>query len=263
VRSTRRAGSGKRGQTPFPARSPVLNKSDSRFVVNSKLSSGIGRRHRFTPRFSGRVAKSGNPHRPIITPSFGPLCPVNRSPVHRTVLTRPPAKLNLFLELLGKRDDGYHEIETVMVAIDWRDELTVTVTDEPEIRLRVDWNPSEEILAGRLGVAEDRARRESLLGIPNGRSNLVHRALTRFADQFAIARWLPGGTSQADSGGRRDGGRQQRCGSGTAGGRHAVRDFYVRPQLQTIAAEIGSDVPFFLGLGGEPVLAAVRTAAGS
>jgi 4-diphosphocytidyl-2-C-methyl-D-erythritol kinase len=40
-----------------------------------------------------------------------------------------PAKLNLFLEVLGRRPDGYHEIETVMVAVSLYD--TLTFTDDP------------------------------------------------------------------------------------------------------------------------------------
>ncbi|ODS33384.1 MAG: 4-diphosphocytidyl-2-C-methyl-D-erythritol kinase [Candidatus Scalindua rubra] len=36
---------------------------------------------------------------------------------------KAPAKINLFLEVLGKRDDGYHEIETVMQEIDLVDNL--------------------------------------------------------------------------------------------------------------------------------------------
>lgn len=35
-----------------------------------------------------------------------------------------PAKLNLFLHVLGRRDDGYHEIQTLFQLIDLRDELT-------------------------------------------------------------------------------------------------------------------------------------------
>jgi 4-diphosphocytidyl-2-C-methyl-D-erythritol kinase len=34
-----------------------------------------------------------------------------------------PAKVNLFLEVLGKRPDGYHDLETLMVAVDLRDQL--------------------------------------------------------------------------------------------------------------------------------------------
>ena len=36
---------------------------------------------------------------------------------------KAPAKVNLFLEILGKRDDGYHEIETIMQEIDLADNL--------------------------------------------------------------------------------------------------------------------------------------------
>ncbi|HEY5313693.1 MAG TPA: hypothetical protein VIK18_14290, partial [Pirellulales bacterium] len=37
-----------------------------------------------------------------------------------------PAKLNLFLEVLARRADGYHEIETLMVPVDWYDTLHLT-----------------------------------------------------------------------------------------------------------------------------------------
>ena len=40
-----------------------------------------------------------------------------------------PAKLNLFLEILGKRSDGYHELESLMVAVDLFDTLDVRRTD--------------------------------------------------------------------------------------------------------------------------------------
>lgn len=43
-----------------------------------------------------------------------------------------PAKLNLFLEVLGRRSDGYHELETVMVSIDWFDTLRFTPVEESE-----------------------------------------------------------------------------------------------------------------------------------
>ena len=40
-----------------------------------------------------------------------------------------PAKLNLYLEILGKRPDGYHEIETLMVAVNLHDRLAFA--DDP------------------------------------------------------------------------------------------------------------------------------------
>src|SRR5436190_7886343 len=46
-----------------------------------------------------------------------------------------PAKINLFLEILAKRSDGYHEIETLMSPIGLYDSLSVEATESPEIQL--------------------------------------------------------------------------------------------------------------------------------
>ena len=37
-----------------------------------------------------------------------------------------PAKLNLFLHITGRRDGGYHELQTVFQLLDFGDELTVS-----------------------------------------------------------------------------------------------------------------------------------------
>lgn len=41
-----------------------------------------------------------------------------------------PAKLNLFLYITGRRDNGYHELQTLFQFVDFGDELTVTVNEE-------------------------------------------------------------------------------------------------------------------------------------
>ncbi len=38
---------------------------------------------------------------------------------------KAPAKINLYLKVLGKREDGYHEIESLMQAIDLYDEISI------------------------------------------------------------------------------------------------------------------------------------------
>lgn len=48
-----------------------------------------------------------------------------------------PAKINLLLDVVGKRDDGYHLIRTVMQTITLSDTVTVTRIDEPGIYLRL------------------------------------------------------------------------------------------------------------------------------
>ncbi|MFA0423279.1 4-(cytidine 5'-diphospho)-2-C-methyl-D-erythritol kinase, partial [Vibrio sp. 10N.222.54.A1] len=41
-----------------------------------------------------------------------------------------PAKLNLFLYIIGRRDNGYHELQTLFQFVDFGDELTVTANSE-------------------------------------------------------------------------------------------------------------------------------------
>jgi 4-diphosphocytidyl-2-C-methyl-D-erythritol kinase len=54
----------------------------------------------------------------------------------QSLTVHAPAKLNLFLEILGKREDGFHELETLMMAVDIFDTLTFTEEDSNQIRLR-------------------------------------------------------------------------------------------------------------------------------
>ena len=51
-------------------------------------------------------------------------------------LTLPsPAKLNLMLHILGRREDGYHELQTLFQFLDYGDELTFAVRDDGVIKL--------------------------------------------------------------------------------------------------------------------------------
>lgn len=65
-----------------------------------------------------------------------------------------PAKLNLFLHILGRRPDGYHELQTLFQLLDYGDEL--------RLRLRRDGKIAVTVEPPLAGVAE--------------RDNLVHRA---------------------------------------------------------------------------------------
>ena len=44
-----------------------------------------------------------------------------------------PAKLNLFLHVTGRRDDGYHLVETLLVPIDYGDRVTLSVRDDAQV----------------------------------------------------------------------------------------------------------------------------------
>jgi 4-diphosphocytidyl-2-C-methyl-D-erythritol kinase len=81
------------------------------------------------------------------------------------VLARAPAKVNIYLEILGRRPDGYHEIDTIMQEI--------SLCDEIEIRPAAEGGPEDL----RLEVVEADGRPSSLSA---GDDNLVLRAARLF-----------------------------------------------------------------------------------
>ncbi|HEY4138716.1 MAG TPA: 4-(cytidine 5'-diphospho)-2-C-methyl-D-erythritol kinase, partial [Casimicrobiaceae bacterium] len=54
------------------------------------------------------------------------------SPNGRLVVAAP-AKVNLFLHVTGRRDDGYHELESLFILIDWCDTVTLSPRDDAAI----------------------------------------------------------------------------------------------------------------------------------
>lgn len=56
-----------------------------------------------------------------------------------TTLSLPaPAKLNLWLHIIGRRDDGYHDLETVFQFLDHADQLRFALRDDDQVRLQTD-----------------------------------------------------------------------------------------------------------------------------
>jgi 4-diphosphocytidyl-2-C-methyl-D-erythritol kinase len=62
-----------------------------------------------------------------------------------------PAKLNLFLRIIGRREDGYHELQTLYQLLDWGDELELAVSEDGMItrELGLAGIPAEQDLAVR------------------------------------------------------------------------------------------------------------------
>ena len=81
-----------------------------------------------------------------------------------------PCKVNLFLEVLGKRDDGYHSLDTVMMAVSLVDELEVTRRDDDKLELSIEFPEG----FGQPFDSEDLA-----WDIPTDQNNLVVLALDR------------------------------------------------------------------------------------
>lgn len=140
-----------------------------------------------------------------------------------TLSQSSPCKVNLLLNTLGKRPDGFTELETLFFPVPLFDELQLTTGGPPGIRLTCS-HPE----------------------LPTDHTNLVHRAASAFLNSTAI----------------RDGVQlhlEKRLplaagiGAGSANAAHTLlllNQAYghplAHPQLDALAAALGSDVNFFL-----------------
>ncbi len=91
-----------------------------------------------------------------------------------SVRIRAPAKLNLFLEVLGKRSDGYHAVETVLCPISLFDVLEFTACEPDsqaaEIQLDLRFDSAAKFIGGT-------PNRDPAWNIPSDEGNLVVRAV--------------------------------------------------------------------------------------
>ena len=77
-----------------------------------------------------------------------------------------PAKLNLFLHVLGRRPDGYHDLQTVFQLVDLCDRIDIETTEDPAIRR--DPPPSDPLLASLAPEADLAVRAARLLQADSG-----------------------------------------------------------------------------------------------
>ncbi|MBK8974411.1 MAG: 4-(cytidine 5'-diphospho)-2-C-methyl-D-erythritol kinase [Planctomycetes bacterium] len=155
----------------------------------------------------------------------GPLATVGE-----VLALRCPAKLNLYLHVLGRRPDGYHELDTVFCALELSDLLIAARRGEPGIALRI-----VEGAGGGLPVAA-------------GPDNLVHRAALavlraagldgRTGLAFHLHKRIPAGGGLG--GGSSDAAAALRLANRLCGAPLAAAE------LDELAVGLGADVPFFL-----------------
>lgn len=156
-----------------------------------------------------------------------------------------PAKLNLFLEILSRRADGFHELETVLSAINLYDTLQLS-GDSNGIRLEACWASGFE---ARRRAARLRSRPTPYDELPAAADNLVLRAAERLrADAGtaagAVIRLIKRIPAAAGLGGASS------DAAATLLGLNRLWELnYGIGRLAKIASELGSDIPFFLGRG--------------
>ena len=158
-----------------------------------------------------------------------------------SITVTAPAKLNLTLDVLGRREDGYHEMKMVMQSVSHWDELTLTV--EPgegmELSTNLGFLPLDE--RNLAAAAALRLREET--GAEWGRLTIGLKK------RVPVCAGLAGGSSDAAAVLR---GLNELCGLGLS-----------LPELARIGAGVGSSAPAadLLGGAGQAGISGVNTRA--
>jgi 4-diphosphocytidyl-2-C-methyl-D-erythritol kinase len=136
-----------------------------------------------------------------------------------------PAKLNLFLHVVGKRPDGYHLLQSVFVLIDWADTLHVERRDDGRLA-------RHDVLGGDLPADDLCLRAARLLQAETG---------CAFGADIHLEKRLPAGAGMG--GGSSDA-------ATTLLALNRLWDCRLPlDRLMALGLRLGADVPFFLGGG--------------
>jgi 4-diphosphocytidyl-2-C-methyl-D-erythritol kinase len=159
--------------------------------------------------------------------------------IHRDaveIVIQTPAKLNLFFEVLGKRSDGFHEIETLMCPIGLYDTLCFRETADEALVLECRWGSAASGGSGFESVPQDsRNLVWRAADLVRRRTRTRRGARIRLMKRIPTAAGLGGGSSDAAA--------------ALVAANLAWKAGLSRADLSALAAELGSDVPFFLSRG--------------
>jgi len=139
------------------------------------------------------------------------------------------AKINLRLDILGKRDDGFHELRTIFQTISLHDELRLRASRSPGISLTIQGNQP--------------------LSAEPPQKNLVYRAVEALRHELKIASGVEIALQKTIPAGRGLGGGSSDAAAALLGYLRLTKKKLAAARLLEIASSLGADVPFFL-LGG-------------
>ena len=141
------------------------------------------------------------------------------------LLVLAPAKINLSLLIAGGRADGFHEIETIMAKVNWYDEILI----EPGLKAGIEF-----VCTGPCRA-------------PQGKENIVYKACEMFLNscgyrtdiKITLTKNIPAGAGLGSAS------------SDAAAALIGLNEFLEltlsKRSLSRLAAQLGSDVAFFLG----------------
>lgn len=142
-----------------------------------------------------------------------------------TLIVRAPAKVNLNLHILGKRSDGYHDLDTVMQKLDLADFLTLRRLEKPGIELSCPDSDLPEDESNLVWQAAAAYLEETGLGKECGISIILEK-------KIPVAAGLGGGSSDA--------------GAVLTGLNQLFRKKLEEDVLLSLGVALGADVPFFI-----------------
>ncbi len=153
-----------------------------------------------------------------------------RKKIGRTVGVRAPAKVNLHLEVLRRRHDGFHEIETILQAVSLFDELRVTLVEQYP-----GGEPDIELEPGR-GTA----------GIPTDETNLCCRAAGIFCKKMGLSGRIHIHLDKEIPAAAGLGGGSSDAAAVLVACNYLFKTGLEPGDLEKMGAGLGSDVPFFI-----------------
>jgi 4-diphosphocytidyl-2-C-methyl-D-erythritol kinase len=139
------------------------------------------------------------------------------------------AKINLRLDILGKRSDGYHELRTIFQSVSLHDELRLRASRQQGIALSVQGNTA--------------------LSQEPFQKNLVYRAVDSLRHELKIRSGVEIELRKTIPAGRGLGGGSSDAAAALLGYLRLTGRNLPLPQLLEMASSLGADVPFFLSGG--------------
>ncbi len=136
------------------------------------------------------------------------------------------AKINLRLDILGKRTDGFHELRTIFQTISLHDELRLRASRRPGIALSIDGDQP--------------------LSAEPAEKNLVYRAVDVLRQELKIRGGVEIELKKTIPAGRGLGGGSSDAAAALLGYLRLTKKKLAAARLLEIASSLGADVPFFL-----------------
>ena len=142
------------------------------------------------------------------------------------IIIKSPAKINLHLEVIGKREDGFHELAMIMQNIDLSDFLELEINNEGLIKLETD--------CSELSISSDNLIVKSA-NLLRKKSNIEYGANIFLRKNIPIGAGLAGGSSNA---------------AATLIGLNKLWNLNLdNKTLCSLSSKLGSDIPFFINGG--------------